>query len=211
MGACELLILNVAPHAAVDAANQLAAKDSKAVHFKPLINAVLRRMIARERERAGEARCRVAVHTGLAVDALGRTVWRNATARAIAQAHLKQAPLDIVLKSAGAPAPESQALFGLVRRLAAEGRVEDLPGFAEGAWWVQDAAASLPVLLLGDVAGKRVIDLCAAPGGKTLQLAARGAQVTAVEMDAARGHAHPRESGAHRAFGGCHPGRCARY
>jgi len=64
--------------------------------------------------------------------------------------------------------------------------VESLPGFADGNWWVQDAAASLPVQLLGDVAGKSVIDLCAAPGGKTMQLAARGAQVMAVERDATR-------------------------
>ena len=78
------------------------------------------------------------------------------------------------------------------------GRIEDLPGFAEGDWWVQDAAATLPVLLLGDVAGKKVIDLCAAPGGKTMQLAARGAQVTAVEIDAGARGAHPRKSGAHQ-------------
>ena len=73
-----------------------------------------------------------------------------------------------------------------------------MPGFAEGDWWVQDVAATLPVVLLGDVAGKRVIDLCAAPGGKTMQLAARGAEVTAVELDPARAGAHARKSGAHR-------------
>ena len=82
--------------------------------------------------------------------------------------------------------PESEQLFGQVRRLSDEGRIEDLTGFAEGGWWVQDAAASLPALLLGDVAGKKVIDLCAAPGGKTMQLAARGAKVTAIEIDAHR-------------------------
>jgi 16S rRNA (cytosine967-C5)-methyltransferase len=82
--------------------------------------------------------------------------------------------------------PDSDPLFGNVRRLTAQGRIESLPGFAEGGWWVQDAAATLPATLLGDVAGRKVIDLCAAPGGKTLQLAAAGAQVTAVEIDAAR-------------------------
>lgn len=66
------------------------------------------------------------------------------------------------------------------------GGVESLPGFADGAWWVQDAAAALPVKLLGDVRGKRVLDLCAAPGGKTLQLAAAGARVTAVDKSEAR-------------------------
>jgi len=73
-----------------------------------------------------------------------------------------------------------------VRRLSDPGRIEDLSGFADGDWWVQDAAATLPALLLGDVAGKTVIDLCAAPGGKTMQLAARGAHVIAVEIDPTR-------------------------
>jgi 16S rRNA (cytosine967-C5)-methyltransferase len=185
LGACELLILKVAPHAAVDAANQLAAKDSKAVHFKPLINAVLRR-VSREGEK---------VMGGLDAPRLCTPDWLwtrwaaqygEKTARVISSQHLKQAPIDIVLKSDGAGVPESEQLFGQVRRLSSEGRIEDLPGFAEGGWWVQDAAASLPVLLLGDVAGKKVIDLCAAPGGKTMQLAARGAKVSAVEIDAGR-------------------------
>jgi 16S rRNA (cytosine967-C5)-methyltransferase len=77
-------------------------------------------------------------------------------------------------------------LFGAVRRLETSSRVEDLPGFSDGSWWVQDAAASLPATLLGDVRGRKVIDLCAAPGGKTLQLAARGANVIAVDAEAAR-------------------------
>jgi 16S rRNA (cytosine967-C5)-methyltransferase len=183
LGACELLILKVASHAAVDAANELAAKDSKAVHFKPLINAVLRK-VAKEGE---------AVLSGLDRERLSTPDWLwtrwtaqygAATARQIARAHQHEAPIDIVTKASDAP--DSEPLFGNVRRLKAEGRIEDLPGFAEGHWWVQDAAAALPTLLLGDVAGKSVIDLCAAPGGKTMQLAARGAKVTAVEIDATR-------------------------
>ena len=71
-------------------------------------------------------------------------------------------------------------------RLSAKGRIEDIEGYDEGAWWVQDAAATLPVLMLGDVKGLRVADLCAAPGGKTAQLAARGAQVTAVDISGPR-------------------------
>ena len=74
---------------------------------------------------------------------------------------------------------------GTIRREGG-GNVTELPGFAEGAWWVQDAAATLPVRLMGDVSGKRVADLCAAPGGKTLQLAAAGAQVTAIDISARR-------------------------
>jgi 16S rRNA (cytosine967-C5)-methyltransferase len=185
LGACELLILKVAPHAAVDAANQLAAKDSKAVHFKPLINAVLRK-VAKEGE---------AVLSGLDRERLSTPDWLwtrwtaqydAGTTRLIARAHQYAAPVDIVLKSAGAAVPPGEALFGPVRRLSDPGRIEDLDGFAQGDWWVQDAAASIPASLLGDIAGKRVIDLCAAPGGKTMQLAAAGAKVTAVEIDATR-------------------------
>ena len=185
LGACELLILKVAPHAAVDAANELAAKDSKAVHFKPLINAVLRK-VAKEGE---------AVLSGLDRERLSTPDWLwsrwtaqygAGTARVIARAHQQAAPVDIVLKSPAAIFPPSEELFGAVRRLSDSGRIDELPGFAEGDWWVQDAAATLPALLLGDVAGQSVIDLCAAPGGKTLQLAARGAKVIAVEIDAAR-------------------------
>src|SRR5207244_91435 len=71
-------------------------------------------------------------------------------------------------------------------RASVHGPVSALPGFGEGAWWVQDAAAALPARLLGDVRGKTVADLCAAPGGKTAQLAAAGACVTAVDRSAAR-------------------------
>ena len=185
LGACELLILKVAPHAAVDAANELAAKDAKAVHFKPLINAVLRK-VAKDGE---------AVLSGLDRERLSTPDWLwtrwtaqydAGTARQIARAHQHEAPIDIVLKSASAAFPPSEPLFGNVRRLSDPGRIEDLEGFAAGDWWVQDAAATLPALLLGDVAGKAVIDLCAAPGGKTMQLAAAGAKVIAVEIDAVR-------------------------
>jgi len=183
LGACELLILKVPPHAAVDAANELAMKDDKARHFKPLVNAVLRKVASQ-----GEA-----VLSGLDRERLSAPDWLwtrwtaqygASTARLIARAHQEPAPVDIVTK--GENIPESHALFGTVRRLTAEGRIEEMTGFADGDWWVQDAAATLPARLLGDVAGKAVIDLCAAPGGKTMQLAAAGAKVIAVEIDAAR-------------------------
>jgi 16S rRNA (cytosine967-C5)-methyltransferase len=185
LGACELLVLKVAAHAAVDAANNLAAADSKAVHFKSLINAVLRR-IAREGEDIRSGRDRARLNTPDWLWTRWSAQYGNDVARAIAEAHAQEAPLDITLKHDGVAFPESQPLFGLSRRVSAENRVEELPGFIEGGWWVQDVAATLPVALLGDVAGKRVIDLCAAPGGKTLQLAASGAEVTAVELDPTR-------------------------
>lgn len=185
LGACELLILKTPAHAAVDAANRLAAADPKAVHFKPLINAVLRK-VASEGPAAfsGQDSERLASPDWL---------WKRWTAqygpdvaRRIARAHLSEAPLDITLRGHDAVHPESVSLFGHSRRVSAPERVEDLHGFDQGCWWVQDAAASLPAALLGDVKDKEVIDLCAAPGGKTLQLAAAGARVIAVEKHEGR-------------------------
>ena len=185
LGAAELLILKVAPHAAVDGANRLAASDNKAVHFKPLINAVLRRMASE-----GEG-----VRIKLDGPRLNTPDWLwgrwsaqygEDKARAIANAHQSEARLDITLKSSTAQAPDGQEILPLSRRLDDAGKVEDFPGFAQGDWWVQDLAATLPVVMLGDVSGRKVIDLCAAPGGKTMQLAARGAEVTAVELEPAR-------------------------
>jgi 16S rRNA (cytosine967-C5)-methyltransferase len=185
LGACELLILKVPPHAAVDAANRLAQADGKAVHFKSLINAVLRR-VARDGESARESLDRARLNTPDWLWSRWCAQYGDGTARAIAEAHGKEAPLDITLKNAETAHPECIPLIGLSRRVTAEGRVEDMAGFADGGWWVQDLAATLPVILLGDVASRRVIDLCAAPGGKTLQLASRGADVTAVELDPMR-------------------------
>src|SRR5882757_7044282 len=111
LGTCELMILKVAPHAAVDAANELAAKDAKAVHFKPLINAVLR-TVAKDGE---------AVLSGLDRERLSTPDWLwtrwvaqydAGTARLIARAHQQEAPVDIVLKSAGAAVPPGETLFG---------------------------------------------------------------------------------------------------
>ena len=107
-------------------------------------------------------------------------------ARRIMAAHRVEAPVDFTVKSD--PALWAERLGGIVlptgtvrvEKLA--GNVVDLPGFAEGEWWVQDAAASLPARLFGDIAGKRVADLCAAPGGKTAQLVLAGAEVTAIDV-----------------------------
>jgi 16S rRNA (cytosine967-C5)-methyltransferase len=185
-GACELLLLDVAPHAAVDAANRLATADTKAMHFKPLINAVLRR-ISREGKAILESQDAPRLNTPDWLWARWCDTYGETVARAIACAHAKPAPTDLVLKdSAFASQLGGVTLFDNVVRLADSSRVEELAGFSEGAWWVQDAAATLPVRLLGNVAGKSVIDLCAAPGGKTMQLAAGGARVTAVEREAER-------------------------
>jgi 16S rRNA (cytosine967-C5)-methyltransferase len=182
-GACELLFLDVPAHAVVDAANRLAEADSKALHFKGLINAVLRR-VAREGKDALAAQDAARLNTADWLWQRWCETYGESVARAIAAAHLNPPPLDIVTK--GAALREAEHLFGNVYRLRAHERIEAMAGFAEGDWWVQDAAAALPALLLGEVRGKRVIDLCAAPGGKAVQLAAAGARVIAVEREASR-------------------------
>ena len=183
-GAAELLFLDVAPHAAVDAANRLAQADEKAVHFRPLINAVLRR-VAQEGAGIIARQDAAALNTPDWLWQRWVSNYDEQTARAILAVHLTVPPLDVMLKSPSDSVFEGSQAEHLAEgrvRLKDAGRIEALPGFAEGRWWVQDFAASLPARLLGDVAGKRVIDLCAAPGGKTLQLAASGARVTAVDV-----------------------------
>ena len=184
MGISELLFLNVAAHAAVDAANELAARDAKAVHFKPLVNAVLRR-VSREGAEKIAAQDAPRLNTPDWLWSRWRESHGEDIARAIASAHVTPAPLDLMMKDTIAIA-NSVPLPGGVMRLEESGRVEDLPEYREGGWWVQDFAATLPARLLGDVKGKTVIDLCAAPGGKTAQLAAAGANVIAVEREPER-------------------------
>ena len=182
-GAAELLFLNVPAHAAVDAANKLAQSDLKAVHFKALINAVLRRVSI-------EGPSLLAQQDAAALNVPDWLFERwianygEARARLIADAHLPIPPLDLTLKASDDPYTDFSGAAhqapGRVR-LKDAGKIENLPGFQEGRWWVQDFAASLPATLLGDVAGRTIIDLCAAPGGKTLQLASAGARVISVD------------------------------
>lgn len=183
-GACELVFLDVPAHAAVDGANRLAQADKQAVHFKPLINAVLRR-VSREGKAVIAEQDAAILNTPDWLFARWADTYGEESARAIAAAHQGVPPLDLVVKD-GITVEGAENLFGTVWRFAEPQRVDAMPGYAEGQWWVQDAAASLPPLLLGDVKGKTVIDLCAAPGGKTAQLAAAGAKVIAVEREAAR-------------------------
>ena len=183
IGAAQLLFLNVPDHAAVDLSVRLAQADRRAGAFAGLINAVLRR-VARE----GAARLAALDTSMLDTPAWLMMRWTaaygTATARAMAVANRNEPALDLTVKSD--PEYWAEKLGGRVLptrsvRLIASGAVGALPGFAEGAWWVQDAGASLPARLLGQVRGRRVGDLCAAPGGKTAQLALAGASVTAVD------------------------------
>ena len=185
-GICELLFLDVAPHAAVDAANRLASVDDKARHFKPLLNAVLRR-VSSEGKALANAQDALRLNTPDWLWERWCESYGESRTRAIALAHATQPPIDLTLKdSAFATQLDGRILFDNVVRLREPSRIEELPGFDEGLWWVQDAAASLPTSLMGEVSGQTVIDLCAAPGGKTMQLAARGAKVVAVERDRSR-------------------------
>jgi len=155
------------------------------VHFKALINAVLRR-VSKEGRDFLSSRDADRLNTPDWLWQSWRAAYGDQTARAMSSAHRHQPPTDFVLKEGASPPPGATPLFGNIWRMKATGRVDLLEGFSDGAWWVQDFAASLPARLLGDVRGQRVIDLCAAPGGKTMQLASLGAQVTAVEREASR-------------------------
>jgi 16S rRNA (cytosine967-C5)-methyltransferase len=185
---CELLFLNVAPHAAVDAANQLARDDAKSMHFKGLINAVLRRL-SREGAELITQQDALRLNTPDWLWERWLAHYGEATTRAIAEAHLHPAPLDLSLKDNNDPCTDIEALQRLAPhalRVEASGRIEAIPGFAQGRWWIQDFAASLPARLFGDISDARVLDLCAAPGGKTAELAAQGARVTALDLSPAR-------------------------
>ena len=178
LGAAAFLLLGAPAHAAVGTAVDLA-RTKKLAPFAGLVNAVLRKVVA-----AGPAALE-----GLDMPRLDTPAWAWASwgknARAIATAHAAEAPLDVSAKpdfslAGGTPLPTGSVRF------PAGTSVPSLPGFATGDIWVQDAAATLPAKLLAAQPGERVLDLCAAPGGKTAQLAAAGALVTAVERDPAR-------------------------
>jgi 16S rRNA (cytosine967-C5)-methyltransferase len=187
LGIAQLLFLHTPPHAAVATSVDLAQSRGFPAH-KGLVNAVLRRLSVEGPDRAA-AQDAASLNTP-------SWLWRSWTnhygedvARAIATAHLREAPLDLTLRSNAMNWCESLSATplptGTLRRPGG-GAVAALPGYAEGAWWVQDAAAALPVRLFGNVAGMQVVDLCAAPGGKTAQLADAGAFVTAVDRSSRR-------------------------
>lgn len=193
LGAVQLLFLATPPHAAVSTSLLLA--ESRTLRgFKGLVNALLRRL-AREGEAIVAAQDAARLNMpGWLWDRLVAAYGEEQT-RACAAVQAGEPPLDLTLKAAdasGAAGLWAERLgadllpTGSLRRPAAGGEITALAGFAEGAWWIQDAAATLPARLLGATAGRRVADLCAAPGGKTAQLAAAGAQVVAVEISRTR-------------------------
>ncbi len=185
IGAAQLVFLQTPAHAAVS--TMVNAADATGNRpYKGLVNAVLRRLSREDPVQADEPGRRNTP------DWLWK-VWERAygpeTAAAIAAAHLTEPPLDLTVKrnpEIWAERLEAELLpTGSLRRKTG-GDIRNLPGFGEGDWWVQDAGAALPARLIGDIAGKTVFDICAAPGGKTAQLAAAGADVHAVDSDATR-------------------------
>jgi 16S rRNA (cytosine967-C5)-methyltransferase len=186
LGAAQILFLDVPDHAAVDLSVRLVRGDRRGSRFAGLVNAVLRRFTATapERLRELEAAGGPVLDTPTWLLARWTKNFGAETAAAIAAAHAREPALDLTVKQD--PAHWASVLGGRVLptgtvRTRAHGPVPQLSGYAEGAWWVQDAAAALPARLLGDVADKVVADLCAAPGGKTAQLVAAGARVVAVD------------------------------
>jgi 16S rRNA (cytosine967-C5)-methyltransferase len=184
VAAAQILFLDIPDSAAVDLAVTHAKSDPRTARFSGLVNGVLRSL----------ARGKASELPAMLADTQDAPEWFRSrlasaygadTTKKILAAHRVEAPVDFTVKSD----PERWAAefggvvlpTGSVRVARLPAPVAELPGFSEGAWWVQDAAASLPARLFGNIAGLRVADLCAAPGGKTAQLAAAGAHVTAID------------------------------
>lgn len=175
-------------HGVVNEAVEYVRRGKRTASYGGLVNAVLRKVATEGAEKWAELR----------VPRLAKWLrqplvqaWGADAVAAMEVVHFAGAPLDLSLKAGDwdqGPAADlaAEVLPTGSLRLTNPGQVSALPGFAEGAWWVQDAAAALPVRGLGDVSGLKVLDMCAAPGGKTLQLAAGGADVTALDISESR-------------------------
>ncbi len=183
----QLLFLDTSDHAAVDLAVRAVRADPVSSPYAALANAVLRNVARGKLEILGDAEPMDDTPAWLA--ARWRAHYGEETTLALAAAHLTEPTLDLTVKSDAAGWAER--LGGRVLptgsvRLDPHTSIPDLPGYADGEWWVQDAAAALPARLLPVSPGDRVVDLCAAPGGKTAQLALRGARVFALDRSAQR-------------------------
>ena len=184
VAAAQMLFLDIPDSAAVDLAVSHAKSDPRTQRFAALVNGVLR-ALGRVKARALPAALAASVDAPDWFRDRLVSAYGEDKARAILTMHRLEAPVDFTAR--GDPSAWAERLGGVVlptgsirlERLA--GPVGAMPGYDEGAWWVQDAAAALPARLLGDVAGQHVADLCAAPGGKTAQLIAAGARVTALD------------------------------
>ncbi|WP_170370244.1 RsmB/NOP family class I SAM-dependent RNA methyltransferase [Ruegeria arenilitoris] len=171
-----------AAHGVVNAMVEIVGRSRKHGRLKGLVNAVLRKIAAEGPE--AWPKMRVPRLPDWLREPL-IAAWGAEAVKGMEQAHFAGAPLDLTPKP-GATIPMGTELPTGSVRVADAGQVSALPGYAAGDWWVQDAAAALPARILAPRPGERVLDMCAAPGGKTLQLAAAGAEVTALDISEAR-------------------------
>jgi 16S rRNA (cytosine967-C5)-methyltransferase len=188
VAAAQILFLDTPDHAAVDLAVKAARAEAASAPFAALANAVLR-AIARDRDAILMSSDPLDDDTPAWLALRWRSTYGESVARAIAAAHRAEPTLDLSVKSDASGWAER--LQGIVLptgsvRLDTHAPVAELEGYADGEWWVQDAAAALPANLLRPRPGMRVVDLCAAPGGKAAELAAAGADLTAVDRSAER-------------------------
>ncbi|MBB4199966.1 MFS transporter [Rhodoblastus sphagnicola] len=187
-GAAQILFLDIPDHAAVDLAVRAARLDTKSAGFANLVNGVLRNLI-RRRDEFLELSDPLEDDTPHWLAARWRRIYGEDRAQMIASAHRDEPTLDLTVKSDAAIWAER--LGGRVLptgsvRLDTHAPIPELAGYAEGEWWVQDASAAVPARVLAVKPGERVLDLCAAPGGKTAQLASAGAKVVALDRSAER-------------------------
>lgn len=182
----QTLVLETPAFAAVSTAVKLAERDPKTRPYKNLVNAVLRGV---GRDGPGLTTAESNLPEWLA--ARWKATWGEAGLNALALAAREEPATDLSVKPDADPAEvaalvEGEALPGGTVRTGRRGDVASWPGFEDGSWWVQDAAAAVPVRLLAPKAEESIVDLCAAPGGKTLQLAASGASVVALDRSETR-------------------------
>lgn len=186
LGAAQLLFMDTPVHAAVATSVELAEASASTRPFKALVNAVLR---AIAREGAPEAPPEILAPDWLL--ARWRAAYGEAAATAMAALIAEEPATDLTARDPAQAPALAEAVGGLVLpggtiRTERRGDLAGWPGYEQGRWWVQDASAAVPARLLGVKSGETALDLCAAPGGKTLQLAAAGARVVAVDRSAAR-------------------------
>ncbi|MBI1868932.1 MAG: methyltransferase domain-containing protein [Methylocystis sp.] len=186
--AAQILFLDAPDHAAVDLAVRATRLETKTAPFAGLVNGVLRNLVRRREEFLTNADP-LERDTPAWLAQRWRRAYGDATARAIAAIHMREPPLDLTVKSD--PQVWAERLDGIVLptgsvRLRTRAPVTELAGYADGEWWVQDAAAALPARLLGARPDERILDMCAAPGGKTAQLALAKAKVVALDRSAER-------------------------
>lgn len=185
VAATQILFLDIPDHAAVDVAVTQAKLDPRTRRFDKLVNALLRGISRGKAEELPKALSEASDAPDWLVERL-RAAYGADKTRAILNAHRIEPSIDFTVKSDGTGWAEKLGGVllptGSVRVARLTTSVPQLPGFEDGEWWVQDAAAAIPARLVGAAKGQRIGDLCAAPGGKTAQLALTGADVTAFDI-----------------------------